>query len=62
MIHKKAQVPLVDTRCFELAEVFLADVDAKQKRPEDAMALAAEIQMTIEDYLREVETRDAAPQ
>lgn len=48
----------VDEKCLELAQHFLAEVDAAQKRPDDAMTLAAEIQMTIEDYLREIETRE----
>jgi hypothetical protein len=53
---------LVDTRCKELAQVFLADMPQWQLQPGDWMELARVIQAAVEDYLNAIEARAPAPE
>ena len=49
-----------DQKCYDLAEAFLGDIQNPVKHG-DADALAQEIQTVIEDYLQQIEERDAEP-
>ena len=49
-----------DQKCYDLAALFLSDVQNPVKH-EDAHKLAQEIQTTIEDYLNELERNQEQP-